>query len=529
MLKERLLSALALIVTVSFPLPPAATAASPEELLEIKCSACHAKTGDGLERIKDSRRTPEGWDMTLVRMALIHDVSYGEGERAALVKHLADTRGLAPAETAPWRYILERQPGVVEQPENDTIAGMCARCHSYARVALQRRTEQDWLKLSHFHLGQFPTTEYQAGGRDRNWWEIAANDMPPLLAEHYPLETEDWADWKAREDPDLSGQWRIAGHAAGKGPYEGTMRVTARADKEDLYDIDMSVNYADGASSSGSGSAILYTGYEWRGRVEIGGPTIHQVFAVDADGDSMSGRWFDESNDVDGGRLQAVRAGPAIVAVIPEHLRAGETGEIVIHGVDLDGEVDLGPGVEVLETVSSTADRITVRAAAGADASVGRRDVAVGEAQAPGGLTVYQAVDSVRVEPASTIARVGGGGGPLERVPAQFDAIAYANGPDGEAGTDDDVRIGWWPAKWSVEPATEVAARQEDTRHAGAMNAESGLFIPARAGLNPVRPYRTNNVGDLTVRAMVEDNGSEVSGTAHLVVTVQRWNDPPIR
>ena len=44
---------------------------------------------------------------------------------------------------------------------------LCARCHSYARVALQRRDAAEWLKLVHFHLGQYPTTEYQAGGRDR--------------------------------------------------------------------------------------------------------------------------------------------------------------------------------------------------------------------------------------------------------------------------------------------------------------------------------------------------------------------------
>lgn len=527
MFKVRSWSALALIITAGCLSTPAATAASPEELLDSKCSACHAPTEDGLERIKDSRRTPEGWDMTLVRMSLIHGVEYDEGERAALVKYLADTRGLAPAETAPWRYILERQPGVVEQPENDTIGGMCARCHSYARVALQRRTEDEWLKLAHFHLGQYPTTEYQAGGRDRNWWEIASNDVPPLLAELYPLETDAWSQWQTREDPELSGEWRIAGHAAGDGPYEGTMRVTARDD--DLYDVEMTLNYADGSRSRGSGSAILYTGYEWRGTVSLGGPTIHQVFAVDRDANAISGRWYDESNDAEGGSLHGVRNGPAIVAVIPEHVRAGETQEIEIHGMELSGRVELGEDVEVLETVASAPDQITVRASASADASVGRRDVAVGEARAEAGLAVYKEVDSLRVEPANTIARVGDAGGPLQRVPAQFDAIAYANGSDGEAGTDDDVRIGVWPATWSVEPATQASAQLGDTEHAGAMNAETGLFIPAEAGLNPERQYNTNNVGNLTVKARIEDDGSEVVGTARLVVTVQRWNDPPIR
>lgn len=503
-----------------------AAAATPEELLNSKCSACHPRTDGGLDRVKDSRRTPEGWDMTLVRMALIHGVKYEEGERAALVKHLSDTRGLAPEETARWRYILERRPGVVEEPEDGTLAEMCARCHSYARVALQRRTEDDWLKLAHFHLGQFPTAEYQAMARDRNWWEIASGDVPPLLTKYYPLETDAWSAWRSRANPDLSGEWRIAGQAAGRGLYEGTMRVSASGG--DHYAVEMVINYADGESASGSGNAILYTGHEWRGSVDIGGATIHQVFTVGAEANTMSGRWFDESNDVHGGDLRGARGAPSIVAVIPEQLRAGETSEIAIHGIGLDGDVDLGEGVEVVETVSASAERVVVRAAAGADAATGRRDISVGGAAAPDGLAVYRSIDSIRVEPANTIARVGGAGGPLPPVPAQFDAIAYANGADGEAGTDDDVRIGVWPAEWSLEPATEVAAQLDDVRYAGAIDA-SGLFMPAGAGLNPERPYSTNNVGDLMVKASVSDNGSEVTGTAHLVVTVQRWNDPPIR
>ena len=88
---------------------------------------------------------------------------------------------------------------------------MCARCHSYARVALQRRTEDEWRKLAHFHLGQYPTTEYQALGRDRNWWEIASEQLPGELAERFPLDTPAWQAWSEREPVDLSGEWRFVG------------------------------------------------------------------------------------------------------------------------------------------------------------------------------------------------------------------------------------------------------------------------------------------------------------------------------
>ncbi len=184
--------------------------------------------------------------------------------------------------------------------------------------------------------------------------------------------------------------------------------------------------------------------------------------------------------------------------------------------------------MNIVKVISATPERVVVSARAAADAAVGRRDIRAGDATASDVLAVFHKVDSLRVEPDNTIARVGGGGGPLPPVPAQFDAIAYANGGDGEAGTEDDVRIGWWPAKWSVEPFSEVAAALEDQVHAGAIDA-GGLFMPAAAGLNPARPFSTNNAGDLSVKATASDGGVEISGSAHLVVTVQRWNDPPIR
>ena len=147
-------------------------------ILNAKCAACHERTDDGLARIKDQRKTPEAWDMTIVRMVQLHGVEVTDDERAILVKHLADTQGLAPAETEGFRYILERVPSQFEAPATEELGTMCARCHSYARIALQRRTEDEWRKLAHFHLGQYPTAEYQALGRDRNWWEIASEQVP---------------------------------------------------------------------------------------------------------------------------------------------------------------------------------------------------------------------------------------------------------------------------------------------------------------------------------------------------------------
>jgi quinohemoprotein amine dehydrogenase len=497
-------------------------------ILNGKCAACHERTSDGLARIKDQRKTPEAWDMTIVRMMQLHGVEVTDAERATLVKYLADTQGLAPAETEGFRYILEREPAAIEEPATDELGTMCARCHSYARVALQRRTEDEWRKLAHFHLGQYPTAEYQALGRDRNWWEIASEKLPAELAERYPLDTPEWQAWRDRPHPDLAGRYRLIGNQPGRGGFEGTSEVIA--DGDDAYSYEFEITYEDGATETGGGNGILYTGYEWRGSTAIGDTAIREVSQVAEDGSGAEGRFFLAESDSLGGRLSATRidGDSRVLAVWPPHLRAGESAELAIHGTGLEGDVGLGSGVTVDEVVSSDAETVVVRVSAATDAAGGPRAVSVGETTADGLLTVYQAIDFVTVEPSYNIARVGGGGGPIPPVPAQFEAVAWLQGPDGEAGTDDDIAIGAMPATWAVQNFDEAAKEMDDAAFAGEMQA-NGLFMPAEAGLNPERPFDTNNAGNLTVIATVKDADQTLSGEGQLLVTVQRWNDPPIR
>ena len=213
---------------------------TPSSILNANCAACHERTDGGLARIKDQRKTPEAWDMTIVRMMQLHGVEVTDDERADLVKHLADTQGLAPAETEGYRYILERVPVAIEAPPTDELGAMCARCHSWARVALQRRTEDEWRKLAHFHLGQYPTTEYQALGRDRNWWEIASEQLPPELAERFPLETPEWNAWSEREPVDLSGDGASSGAIPRVGDYEGVATIESTGD--DTYSVTIEID-----------------------------------------------------------------------------------------------------------------------------------------------------------------------------------------------------------------------------------------------------------------------------------------------
>jgi hypothetical protein len=463
-----LLASCLLLGSAAAPAP----AATPEELLQSTCGGCHPADAQGrLSRIAEQRKTPEGWAMTIQRMQDLHAVSISSQELPlgssdvvrTLVKHLADTQGLAPEEAAGFRYALEQRLDDFEPVDAD-FKTMCGRCHSAARVLLQRRPTEEWGHLVHFHVGQFPSTEYSAGGRDRDWLPIALEKTAPMLAEKYPFASEAWAKWRAAPKPALAGEWRVAGWQPSKGDFSGTLRATS--DGADRYALAFAGAYAGGERLVGSGSALVYTGYEWRGNLELGGVAWRQILAASADGKRLDGRMFERAHPELGLDFAAVRAGS---------------------GLALPGE----------------------RAAPAVTLGAGR-------------------VDRVSVEPAYQVARVGDGGGPLAKELAVFDAIAWSNGPDGRPSTADDVRLGVVPARWSVEPWHEQAREERDVEFAGVMDAATGVFTPGDAGPNPARKYGTNNAGNLKVIATLQDGARTLTGDAHLIVTVQRWINPPI-
>ncbi len=501
-----------------------ARAQSAQSLLNARCASCHEARGGGkLERIHDVRKTPEAWSMTLMRMTIVHGVELSGKDRRALVTYLSNTQGLAPSESSKYRYILEKTPGLTDTGPNDLLTQMCARCHSYARVALQRRDKADWLKLVNFHLGQYPTTEYQALGRDRDWWGIASTKIVEALAKDLPYNTKAWTAWKGRKSPNLAGVWRVVGHQSGKGDYEGTLTIAGRG--SDAYSVVTRLNFAKGRIVR-RGGAVLYNAHEWRASTKGKDGRARQVMAVAEDGKSMSGRWYSRKSDVVGGTLLAVRiegAKSQVLSVSPSYIKRGTSARITINGVRLALDFDLGEGL-LGRVVEKSANRIIVLVKAAADAAPGARDIKVGKAKLAGALTVYDKIASVKIVPAQTFARIGGNRGPIAPVPAQFEAVGYMAGADGKAGTKDDVRIGVMKAKWTVANFDDTAKAMKDKKFAGRIT-RSGLFRPAGAGPNPARRMSTNNVGNLKIIGTI----AGVKGEAHLFVTVQRYVDPPIR
>ncbi len=521
-----LMALMALLALAAAALPcAAAPAANPAgaTLVVAECGDCHKVRADGsLERIGEARRTPEGWEMLIGRMTLIHKVQLTEEKRRALVKYLSDSAGLAPAETANWRYLPERRPDAVERIDEQLVADTCTRCHSYGRIALERRSEADWLRLSHFHVGQYPSIEIQSNGRDRNWWDIASKQVPPLLAKHYPLASDAWNKWQAQTWVKPSGDWRVVGHRPGWGDYEG--KATIAETGADEYSITMDLRYADGRVEKASGKAALFTGFEWRASLKQGDQEVRQVFALSEDGTRLQGRWFLRDVDTLGGDLSATRSdGKAqILSVQPEYLKAGATAKIAIHGVGLAGAVDLGPGVSVVRELSRSPETVVVEAKATANAPGGKHPLRVGAASSSEAFTVYQRIDALRLAPERGMARIGGNGGTLAKQPAQFEAVGYVKRGKKE------LRIGVFPARWSFDNANANAKTFKDASFAGTLEA-NGLFVPGDAGPNPKRKFRTNNAGDLKVTATLLDGQRSLKASAPLIVTVQRWVDPPLR
>jgi quinohemoprotein amine dehydrogenase len=156
----------------------------------------------------------------------------------------------------------------------------------------------------------------------------------------------------------------------------------------------------------------------------------------------------------------------------------------------------------------------------------GAGGAAAGAAAAAGGgaetvkFAVYRQIDQVDVVPGYAIARVGGGR--LAPVSAQFEALASTRLPGGEL-----LPLGPVTADWTSAPFDAEAKRTEDEKFAGHFD-KRGSFLPGAAGPNTAREYSGDNVGNLTVVAKAQDGDRAVEGRGHLIVTVQRWNTPPI-
>lgn len=497
-----------------------------------RCSRCHIQDDEGrMSRISWLRKTPEGWQTSIRRMVALHGARLNQEDAREIVRYLSNAQGLAPEELRPGRFEVERRMLDHDWDGDSDVEFTCIQCHSMGRVMTQRRTGEEWGLLLATHRSLYPLVDFQAF---RNGGPASEEDDPrhPMdraishLSEVYPLETPEWSAWSATmRSPRLAGTWALSGYEVGKGPLHGSVTITADPNDPDVFTSEASYVYAEsGERVQRSGQALVYTGYQWRGRSNPGAANeLREVMMVERDQSTMTGRWFSGDYDEMGPdvTMRRVRGGAHVTGVYPAALEAGSTVDARIYGTSLTAataaDLDFGPGVTVASTSNPANGSIGVRLQVSATAPIGSRDLFAWGQLVESAVVVHDGVDRIEVTPATGMARTGGANFPKGF--QTFEAIGYDDGPDGEAGTKDDLALGRVDVSWSME---EYAATfgDDDVDYVGTLR-QDGVFDPAPDGPNPERTGLRNNIGDVwAVATHRTEAGDELSARAHLIVTV---------
>jgi quinohemoprotein amine dehydrogenase len=358
------------------------------------------------------------------------------------------------------------------------------------------------------------------------------------LSKTFPLQTPEWTAWSATMRPaPLEGSWLLSGYEVGRGALYGRLTVSKVPGTDDEFTTRAVYRFAAGGSPVvREGRSVVYTGHQWRGRsssvASVADSAWREVMSVETGWQEMSGRWFRGGYDEFGIDVSARRiTGAATVAgVAPRALKRGARDvEVTIFGANLPratstAGLDFGPGITVTRVVRATGDEIVARVSVDSAARAGKRDLFVGGASLRAAVVAYDKVDRIRVAPQSNMARVGGIRFPKQF--AHFEALGYANGPDGKPETADDLELGVVPVSWSLEEYG-VTFRDDDVRFVGQID-QRGFFTPTLDGPNPDRVGQRNNIGDVYVVASYTPPGSTrpLKARSLLIVTVplyMRW------
>ena len=519
------------------------------DLVHRVCGTCHgADEQRRMSRISYQRTTPEGWQQTIRRMVLLNNLQIEPADAREAVRYLATNHGLAPGEARLGAFEVERRNIDFYYEADPETQQTCNRCHSMGRVLNQRRTLEEWELLTAMHRGYYPLADVQSfltgdwfggggaesGGGDGDDDRTAVERAVAHLAEVFPLDSPQWASWSANmRTPRLEGTWALVGHERGQGPVYGEVVVEANPSAPDQLETRASYTYpAREVDVTRTGQALVYTGYQWRGRSTSAEHfSAREVMFVSRDRDEITGRWFTGAYDERGIDVTLRRVGPEpmITGVYPPAVpvTAGEAtlrlfGANLPEGLDA-ASIDLGAGLTVTGVSDQSSTGAALHVAVAPDARVGSRDLFIGRAALTEAVTVYDEIHRLEVTPATGLARVGGVAFPKQY--ERFEARAWHDGPDGASGTDDDLDLGMLvDVDWSVEEYA-VTFDDDDTAFVGTLG-QHGVFEPAVDGPNPERSGNRNNIGDVWVVATLTTAADgavldrPLRARAHLLVTV---------
>jgi quinohemoprotein amine dehydrogenase len=521
------------------------------ELVRKSCSPCH-KVDEKLRmsRISWRRTTPEGWEFTIKRMVSLNGLQIEPAQAREVLRYLADNLGLAPEEAHTAAFEPEKRMIDYHYPDKDTDQ-VCSKCHSLGRVISQRRSKSEWELLLAMHRGYYPLSDFQAFRRlGPPQTEPGPDGRPPdnrhpmdkvlpHLTDELPLKTPEWAAWSANmRTPKLQGRWAFSGYQPGRGAFYGETTIEPTDQGDQFQTQTRYVLAKTGETLTRHGKALVYTGFQWRGRSFEGAneqDTWREVLFLDRNQRELTGRIFTGGYEETGIDVTMTRIGndPEVLGLDRTALQTGETREVRIYGAGFpagltSSAIDFGRGVTIKRLVSAAADQVRVEVEVAKDATIGPRDVSVAGALRPAAAMVYNKIDSIKVKPQAGMARVGGVDFPKQL--QQFEAVAFNNGADGKPDTKDDLNLGPLDVTWSIEEFT-ATYDDHDKEYVGTLD-DHGLFTPAADGPNPKRRGNANNTGDVWVVATyVTPDGRTLRARAHLLVTVPlyiRYDQPEV-
>ena len=543
-----------------------------------KCGGCHRPSDNGvMRRLSYMRTTPEVWEQAIKRMVRLHGVVLSAQDASHVLRYLSTNNGLAPEEAKPIFWEAEHR--LFRDQEDPTLVPaalqrVCNYCHTIGRVLGQRRNREDYQKLATTHVALYPYTDIMVfrpypstataeeipvttttvGSFDT----ILNYPKPPqpvdgkapidialdYLAAEQPLITPEWSAWKAvMHTPKLAGTWLINGYQKGRGRVYGEYVVEAGASPDD-FTTKLTLRYASSSQElHRTGKALVYTGYSWRGRTKVDGtaspdPSISpaemkEALFVARDGSAIDGRLYWGGYDEFGIDVHMTRPGTSIVLQGTDKvaLRSPSTTQVRLFGANIPaglkpGDFDLGPGVKVVRIAESKPTEALLELAVDSGVAPGTHDITLKGTTAVKAFAVYDKVSYIKVMPDASFARLGGTIAAKQY--AQFEAIAFANGPDGKPGTDDDLEVGPVTANWSLEEFYS-GPNDDDVKYVGKIN-DAGLFTPNIEGPNPARKkqynnFGTDNYGDVWVDASYqpEGGGPPMKARSYLVVGVPEY------
>ncbi len=499
-----------------------------------KCSACHTPDPHGrLEVIEETRKSPEEWKNVVDRMIRINGLPLEDADFNSVVKELSRDLCLTPEEMAEISYInSDENSQYREIPRNElekNLYGACVRCHTWGKIASHRNTRSQWEEIRNLHIGYYPTVILQM--RQMDWARISKELIDPL-SQRFAFDAPQWREWlKTRTACPALGIWTTAGYQPGIGYYRGNYVFSANPGKgPDEYLIQREIHFENGTRLVMSGEGTLYSGYHLRvsfAPTPLSG-RIEGVYDFSQKEGSFSGKWWAVIQDADmfgNETFFRTDAGPKIISVFPQALRASQAGQpVTIVGVNLPEVLQPGDfrfsdeGISVLsvDSIKPTEIICTVNVSEAAKTGLAVLRLKGLPDEIP--MKIYHQVDSIKIHPELGRARVSCGAAyPPQGV--QFVARGMSFGADGKEGTEDDLVLEPVDAVWRLEEQ-KTGENDDDLKYLQA-SIVNGLYTPVTTyGPIEERFMRKEGTGLIAVCASIEDNGRQLTDRARLAVTV---------